>query len=203
MFPSIVLSCTTTPSGCCALRLPDTLPWLGTAGLSTQGYALWGSQPRINVAPRWTLRLPCTVSAELPSAKAASTTAPGLTVRLPSMRAGPALTTHAPSTTTLEEYVPASTPGDSKLPEHFEGRSAAAALALAARMLSASPTAPSTSDDRRGESRISLNPLTSMFLILSFRGRPMRPASTALVLQCTPLAGRPRQHASCHERAKP
>src|SRR5947208_16419810 len=88
------------------------------------------------------------------------------------MRAGPALTTHAPSTTTFEEYVPDRTPGDSKLPEHLEGRSAAAALALAARMVSASPIATSRNDSRRGIRCVCRNPDTSMFFSLPLDAGP-------------------------------
>src|SRR6185437_16025746 len=110
---------------------------VGCSGLgsSMQG-KLCGSQPSSSAAPCWTWRFPFTVKLELPlpvlssRPKAATTAAPGFNVRLPLMRAGPALTAHTPVTVTLELYVPASTPGDSKLPVQLAGRAAAAPVAL-------------------------------------------------------------------------
>src|SRR4029077_1547601 len=143
--------CTTTPSGWLAIRLPSTsarLESVGLAGLSSTQANVWGSQPRIRVAPASTRRFPPTDNREWPvcvvslSANAATSTAPGATVRLSSTRAGPAFTSHAPTTRT-DSKLPARTPGAVGLPVQtcVSGPLAAAVPGLAATKPTAIPPA--------------------------------------------------------------
>src|SRR5579863_2836883 len=125
--------------------VPSTSPWLDNVLFwSSRHVKKFGSQPMNTVAPSWTTRLPSTVKLELPvpvesfNPKIDPRADPGLTVRLPLISAGPALTKHSPFTTTLEVYVPLSTQGAASVPLHtvaselWAGTSALAGEAKAA-----------------------------------------------------------------------
>src|ERR1700735_2314804 len=131
--PLIVLACTITPRGLHALRLPktwllpDNVPPVAALGSSVQGCA-FASQPIPRTALLRTFTLPSTVRLLVPeppgesfNAKVAFKTDPGDNVRLPKMVAAPPSTAHTPETTTLEWYVPASTPGASRVPVQVDG----------------------------------------------------------------------------------
>src|SRR5579862_5038469 len=106
-FPTIVVLCRTSPSDWFAIRLPPTQIGVVAVGSSTHE-KLIGLQPAISVAPFWTRRLPVTVS--VPPLNAATSVAPGCSVRFPFTTAGPAVTAQAPFTWTLPLYVPVKTP---------------------------------------------------------------------------------------------